>query len=36
MLRVAVMNLLDQSYRTHGSGMDAPGIDAQAGLHWRF
>lgn len=31
-----VLNLLDRNYRLHGSGLDAPGINAFLGLRWRF
>ncbi len=29
-------NILDESYRTHGSGVDAPGMNAIFGLEWNF
>ena len=29
-------NLLDQKYREHGSGLDAPGINASVSLRHRF
>ena len=31
---LAVNNVLDARYRTHGSGVDAPGIDARLTLAW--
>lgn len=33
---VALMNLLDRSYRVHGSGLDAPGRSLFAGLSFSF
>ena len=33
---VAAMNLLDKNYRTHGSGMDAPGRNLFVRLRFRF
>lgn len=35
-LHFAVMNLLDRNYRVHGSGLDAPGVNAWIGLRYRF
>ncbi len=35
-LLAAVENLLDRNYRFHGSGNDAPGINAYLRLRWRF
>lgn len=35
-LNFAVMNLLDRNYRWHGSGIDAPGINAWIGIQYRF
>jgi len=32
----AVENLLDRNYRTHGSGIDAPGVHLYLSLIWRF
>lgn len=34
-LNVALENLLDQNYRTHGSGIDMPGRTLRLGLGWR-
>ena len=31
-----VMNLLDRNFRVHGSGVDMLGVNAFAGLNWRF
>ncbi|MBI5362827.1 MAG: TonB-dependent receptor [Planctomycetes bacterium] len=31
-----VHNVLDKEYRVHGSGVDAPGINAVVGLRWSF
>ena len=31
-----VHNILDEAYRIHGSGVDAPGINAVLGLRWSF
>ena len=33
---VAAMNLLDKNYRTHGSGMDAPGRNLFVRLRLKF
>ena len=33
---LGVHNLLDQDYRVHGSGVDAPGINLVAALRWSF
>ncbi|MDX1981476.1 MAG: TonB-dependent receptor [Bryobacteraceae bacterium] len=35
-LTVGVSNLLDRNYRTHGSGVDAPGAGVYANLQYRF
>jgi outer membrane receptor protein involved in Fe transport len=35
-LNFGVENLLDRNYRTHGSGVDMPGINAFAGIRWIF
>ena len=35
-LNFALMNLLDKNYRTHGSGLDAPGRNVWLALVWRF
>ena len=35
-LNGAVWNLLDRNYRVHGSGVDAPGVNAFVGLRYRF
>jgi outer membrane receptor protein involved in Fe transport len=35
-LNLAVSNLLDRNYRVHGSGFDAPGVNAFAALRYRF
>ncbi len=35
-LNLALMNLLDRNYRTHGSGVDAPGINVFANLKLSF
>jgi outer membrane receptor protein involved in Fe transport len=32
-LKMSVSNLLDRSYRVHGSGVDAPGISVYASVH---
>lgn len=29
-------NIFDESYRVHGSGVDAPGVNAVFGLEWNF
>jgi outer membrane receptor protein involved in Fe transport len=29
-------NIFDESYRVHGSGVDAPGFNAVFGLEWNF
>ena len=34
-LSLGATNLLDRSYRVHGSGIDAPGVRVFAGLRWR-
>lgn len=34
-LQVALENILDQNYRTHGSGIDMPGRTLRLGLGWR-
>ncbi|MBI3473784.1 MAG: TonB-dependent receptor, partial [Candidatus Solibacter usitatus] len=31
-----VLNLLDRNYRSHGSGIDSPGINAFAGVKYQF
>jgi outer membrane receptor protein involved in Fe transport len=33
---VALINVLDRNYRVHGSGLDAPGRGAHAGLSVSF
>ena len=35
-LNFALMNLFDKNYRTHGSGLDAPGRNGWLALVWRF
>ena len=35
-LTFGVNNLLDQNYRSMGSGIDAPGINAFAGIRYKF
>jgi len=35
-VRASVSNLLDEPYRTHGSGLDAPGLNAALTLEGRF
>lgn len=35
-LRLRLSNLLDRRYRTHGSGLDAPGFSAMLGLESRW
>ncbi|MCC6625721.1 MAG: TonB-dependent receptor [Deltaproteobacteria bacterium] len=35
-LRLRVENVLDQGYRVHGSGYDAPGIGVELGATYRF
>lgn len=35
-LNAAIENLLDQNFRIHGSGTDAPGISAWVGVGYRF
>ncbi len=35
-LLAAAENLLDRNYRTHGSGLDAPGINGYLSLRFRF
>jgi outer membrane receptor protein involved in Fe transport len=35
-LQVGLENLLDENYREHGSGIDAPGISANVGLRATF
>lgn len=35
-LNFAVMNVFDANYRTHGSGVDAPGISAYVGARYSF
>ncbi|MEK7404853.1 MAG: TonB-dependent receptor, partial [Acidobacteriota bacterium] len=35
-LSLGVVNLLDRNYRLHGSGLDAPGINAFVGLRYGF
>ncbi len=35
-LNFALMNLLDKNYRTHGSGVDAPGRNIWLALNWHF
>ena len=35
-MRASVSNLLDEQYRTHGSGFDAPGLNAALTLEGRF
>jgi len=35
-VRLRVENLLDEQYRTHGSGYDAPGIGVELGATYRF
>ena len=32
----AVENLTDKDYRTHGSGLNEPGINCVMSLDWRF
>jgi outer membrane receptor protein involved in Fe transport len=32
----ALENFADRNYRAHGSGVDAPGINAWAGIRWSF
>ncbi len=33
---LGVHNILDEAYRVHGSGFDAPGFNVVAGLEWSF
>lgn len=33
---VGIHNILDEAYRVHGSGLDAPGFNVVAGLDWSF
>ena len=35
-LYLGVSNLFDSNYRSHGTGIDAPGINAFVGLRWSF
>jgi outer membrane receptor protein involved in Fe transport len=35
-LNVALENLLDRNYRYHGSGIDAPGVNAWVGIRYTF
>jgi outer membrane receptor protein involved in Fe transport len=35
-MTVAVQNLTDQTYRTHGSGIDQPGRSPVVGCEWSF
>ena len=35
-LYLGVSNIFDTNYRSHGTGIDAPGINAFVGLRWRF
>jgi hemoglobin/transferrin/lactoferrin receptor protein len=35
-LTLAMLNLTDERYRVHGSGIDAPGLNAVARLEYRF
>jgi outer membrane receptor protein involved in Fe transport len=35
-LNAGVENLLDRNYRYHGSGVDAPGVNAWAGMRFVF
>jgi outer membrane receptor protein involved in Fe transport len=35
-IHLALENLTDRNYRLHGSGVDAPGFNAWAGLLWQF
>jgi hemoglobin/transferrin/lactoferrin receptor protein len=35
-VNLALLNLLDRNYRIHGSGIDAPGINAFVSLKYSF
>lgn len=35
-LTAAVENILDEEYRTHGSGQNEPGVNAVVGVDWTF
>ncbi len=35
-VNLSLMNLLDRSYRIHGSGVDAPGVSVYAAMNLTF